>query len=241
MPNSKIYQQLFQGQDSFATSLVALMIDEFGTEFLEWTPYTIRLEIVDNFRVKPSALNFNLLMAGVHLLTQDSFYKSLPDFNEIVQILSGELTHPGLFSPADAASCAWGITEALLLAPPDNLNDAFSVEVQAFVGEVLRDEGILTPPDVLKIGHFDRAVMQQIKFDFSEDPEMFEAIYGAEQNKTEAINHFVKTRLRALVEQLQMLPLRNGKIEQVAEMMLKALPDPEADDPLPSAAGGIEL
>jgi hypothetical protein len=232
MPNSKIYQQLFRGNESFATTLITLMIDEFGTEFLEWTPYNIRMEIQENFRVTPTSINFDLLMAGIQLITQDSFYWSLPDFNQLCLILSGEPIHHQLFQPSDAAACAWGITEALLLAPPDDVDNAFSLEIKAYVGEMLKDEGILSPPDVLKIGHFDKAILQTLHGEFSDDPEMYSAIFQAEQSKTEDINYFIKTRLRALVEQLQSLELRNGKVEQIAEMMLKSLPEPTEDEPL---------
>ena len=229
-----VLQQLFKG-DAFATSLVTMMIDSFGTEFLEWTPYTIRLEIEENFHVSPTTKNFNLLMAGVCLLTQDSFYKSVPDFNQLCLVLSGELLHPALFEPADAASVAWGITEAMLLAPPDDLNNAFSPDIAGYVGEVLADEGILSPPDVLKIGHFNRSIMQTLDSTYSDDAELLSGIMQAQQNKTEDINEFIKKRLRALVDQLEILPLKNGQVKQVAEMMLKALPEPTQDEPLPSS------
>jgi hypothetical protein len=233
MPHQKIYDDLFRGTHSFATSLVVLMVDHFGTEWLEWTPLTIRMEIRDDFKVQPTQMNFDLLMAGVSLLTQDSFYWSLPDFNDLCNILSGEPMHPGLLDPADAASCAWGITEALLLSPPDDLNDSFSEEIQAYIGHALKQEGIVTPPDILKIGRFDRKIVQKIRTDFQDDPEMFAGIYKAEQAKTEEINNFVKSRLRDLVGQLQTLPIKSGSVERVAELMLKSLPDPEEDEPLP--------
>jgi hypothetical protein len=100
--------------------MVVALVDYYGTEFMPWSPETIRLETEEDFGVKWSNRNFDRLMAGVVLVTTDRFYKDLPDFIALCNCLSGSAASPGVFDPADAAECAWGITEALLLGPPDD-------------------------------------------------------------------------------------------------------------------------
>lgn len=229
---------MLKANNATTTALVAMLIDQFGTECLTWAPRTLLLEIQDHFHTMPIQGNIDRIMAGVHLLTSNSFYVSLPDFNDLCIVLSGEHLQPGVFIPADAAACAWGITEASLLAPPDEGEQGYTEDIKAFVGAVVTGEGIMVPPDMLRVAHFDKDITQKVKYDYSDDEEMFGGIYQAEQSKTEDINRFVQTRLRSLVEQLASLPLKQGNVEAIAEKMLRALPAPEEDSPM---QGGIAI
>jgi hypothetical protein len=66
--------------ESFATTLAAIFLDEYGTTGLSWAPETIAMELRDDFGVEPPPANFGRLMAGITLLTTDRFYKELPTF-----------------------------------------------------------------------------------------------------------------------------------------------------------------
>ncbi len=223
-------RNLLHTEDAFATTMVALLIDDFGTEALTWTPKTIIMELETIHGVVPKQGNIDRLMAAVYLLTSNSFYISLPDFNDICNILSGDLATPGMFQPADAAACAWGITEAMLLAPPDDEDEAFTEEIAAYVGEALSREGIINPPDVLRIAHYDKELQSKIHAEYSDDPIMFSAIYKSEQSKTDEINDYIKKRLQALVLQLDELPLKNGSTKQVVQLMLNSLPEEKTEE-----------
>ena len=226
------YQELFTTNESFATSMLAAMMDTFGTEFTTWSAPTIIREIEDMFHVSPPQSSIDKLMVGINLVTSNSFYTSLPDFNDFCIIMSGEHVSPYLFSMADSAACAWGITEAMLLSPPDDVDNAFTDEIRSFIGAVLLNEGIMTPPDVLKIAHLDKDIAMKVKYEYSDDPEMFGAIFQTEASKTDDINLYIKTKLFALVSQLSELPLKNAVTAVNAEILLKALPDASADDAL---------
>lgn len=223
MPNAT-HQLLLKSEEAFSTALVTMVLDDFGVEALTWAPQTIVMELETNYQTQISSANLDRLMAGIHLVTSNSFYVSLPDFNDLCNVLSWEPITPGVFIPADAASCAWGITEAMLLSPPDDLDNAFTDEIRAYVGAAVKEEGILSPPDVLRIADLDKEVERRVRYDFTDDPVMFEAIFTNEADKTKEINEFIKKRLRALVTQLSSLHLKNGSVEQIAEKMLKALP-----------------
>jgi hypothetical protein len=118
---------------------------------------------------------------------------------------------------------AWGITEALLLWPPSPQDEApFCDQITGYIGEVLKDEGIMQPPDVLRLGG-DSGLWQKAQMGFSDDPAMFNAIYGVEKSKTDEINQLVKRRLREIMELLENLSLNTGNAENAVKRMFSAI------------------
>ena len=219
--------QFLKKDDAYATTMVTILIDEFSTEALTWTPKTIIMELESMFGVIPKQGNIDRLMAGVHLMTTNSFYTSLPDFNDLCNVLSGDHPSPDVWQPTDAASCAWAITEAMLIAPPEDTDSAFTDDIRAYMGILLQKEGILNPPDVLRIAHYDKKADGKVRYDYEDDPEMFSAIYKTEQSKTEEINGFIKRKLKDLATQLLHIPLKSGSTEKIVELMLNSLPEDE--------------
>jgi hypothetical protein len=220
-------RKVWQDQHSFATTLLTLFIDTYGTEALQWDPLTIQTEIERDFDVKLSRSLFDRLMAGIAVLSTDSFFKSLPDFINLCNVISGSPFDPTVFDPADAGECAWGMTEALMISPPDDdEQEPFAQEIVDYISEVLKNEGILTPPDILRVGlKGDYAgLADKIKYDFSDDPEMFQAIFETEKAKADDINSVVKERLRLLVQQLESTPLDNGDSSEVVKKLAASLP-----------------
>ena len=220
-------KKVWQDQNSFATTLLTLFLDAYGTEALQWDPLTIQTEIEQDFDVKLSRSVFDRLMAGIAVLSTDSFFQSLPDFINLCNVLSGSLFDPSVFDPADAAECAWGMTEALMISPPDDDDqEPFAQEIVDYISEALKNEGILTPPDILRVGlRGDYAGMaDKVKYDFSDDPEMFQAIFETEKAKTDDINAVIKERLSLMVGQLEGIPLDNGDSSEVVRKLAASLP-----------------
>lgn len=218
----------------FATSLIILFIDSYGTEALTWDPATIEMEIKQDSGVDLSLDNFDRLLTAISLLNSNRFYQSPVDFSRACVVLSGHHVPTDQMILPDAGDLAWGLTEGMLICPPeDDDSKPFTAEILGLVGEVLKDEGILNPPDILRIGLRDKNLMANVSYDFSDDPEMFSAINKEEQSKTDDINKLVRGRLRSLILQMQKLPLRNGNVEAVAKKLLAGLPKSE-EMPLPS-------
>lgn len=225
---------LWTDPNAFATCLVTLFLDTYGTEGITWHPNTIQMEVEEDFHVDMPPPNYDRLMAGLSLFTSNSFYNSLPDFIRTCVILNGHHIPGDQLELADAADCAWGITEAMLLNPPLE-EEPFSEEIRGYVGHMLDQEGILTPPDVLRIALRDTDLMDKVRYGFSDDPVMFGAIQDMESSKTNAINHLIQGRLRSLFKQLADLPLKSAdakKTKALVDKMLKSLPGDE-DLPLP--------
>lgn len=222
LPVRKEVRAFWLNPEAFAFNLLAVFLDAYGTDGLSWTPETIEMEIHDDVGVDLPAGNFDKLMTAITLLTSNSFFVSLPDFLRTCVSLTHIVTpHDSLILP-DSEDLAWGITEALLIEPADpKAEKPFSDEIVGYIGETLDSEGILTPPDVLRIATRDPKLMERINFDFSDDPAMFAAIQVAEQAKTDSISRTVSVRLRAVVEQLQALPLAHGKMAVVQKLLAR--------------------
>lgn len=220
---SNIMQEAWRSKETFATVLLTMFLDRFGTEALEWDPATIALEIEEEFDVDLPQLSLDRLIVAIQILTTDRFFKRLPDFIAFCNVLDGDPFQPDTFDPADAEEVSWGITEALLISPPeDDDPEPLTDEIRAYIGAVLDSEGILNAPDILRVA-LRMVKMAPAMKDFSDDPEMFSAIYDVETGKTEDINQSIRFKTELLTEQLAALHLKNGNTQQVAEMLKKSL------------------
>lgn len=220
---SNIMQEAWRSKETFATVLLTMFLDRFGTEALEWDPATIALEIEEEFDVDLPQLSLDRLIVAIQILTTDRFFKRLPDFIAFCNVLDGDPFQPDTFDPADAEEVSWGITEALLISPPeDDDPEPLTDEIRAYIGAVLDSEGILNAPDILRVA-LRMVKMSPAMKDFSDDPEMFSAIYDVEAGKTEDINQSIRFKTELLTEQLAALHLKNGNTQQVAEMLKKSL------------------
>lgn len=222
--DAQVIRQLFASPNTFATTLLTLFVDMYGTDGFNWDPDTIRMELEDDLHVKIPTANFDRLMTAINLLTSDDFYRSLPDFISYCNILSGDTYDPRNWDPADAAEIAWGVTEALLIQPPDDEDEApFSDDIVAYIGYALDQEGIINPPDILRIAVRENDPARMVAGEYSDDPDMFNSIYDFETGKTDEIDQMVKTNLRGLAQQLENLPLRAGNPAGAVQQMLQSL------------------
>jgi hypothetical protein len=212
-------QEAWTSPETYGTVLLTLFLDKFGMEALEWEPATIALEIEEEFKVDLPQLSLDRLLVAIQILTTDRFYKNLPDFIAFCNTLDGEEFNPNTFDPADAEEVAWGITEALMLSPPDDDDrEPFSDEIRSYIGAVLDKEGLINAPDVLQIA-LRRARISPSIDDFADDPEMFSAVYSLEEGKKEDINQAIKLKLQLLIAQLSALDLKNGNTAEVVAML----------------------
>lgn len=224
MPNFKAaHRDVFRNQESFATTLITVFVDNYKTEGFTWSPETIEMEINDDFEIRIPRPNMDRLLTAINLITSDDFYKSLPDFINYCNILSGDTYDPRNWDPATAVEVAWGVTEGVLLSPPDdNDENPFTEEIVSYIGKVLDDEGIITAPDILRIATRENPATF-VNAEFSDDPLMYNSIYDLEASKTDAINAAVKQGLAALSQQLSVLPLKGGSAAGAVTNMLNSL------------------
>src|SRR5262249_27628787 len=137
--------------DSFVSTLAVVLADKYGTEYLKWTDEGIARQVRDDFNIALTQLAVDKIMAGVAVITTDFFYQDLARFLKLASIFAGNLISVEHVTIVDAAECTWAITEAMILHPPEDLENAFSTEIRAYLGQLMKDEGFIRPPDVLRI------------------------------------------------------------------------------------------
>lgn len=220
--SKSITQEAWTSRETFASVLLTMFLDRFGTEALTWDPTTITLEVEEEFDVDLPQLSFDKLMVAIQIMTTDRFYRSLPDFVAFCNVLGGDTYDPATFDPADAEEVAWGITEALLIYPPEESQaEPFTDEIRAYIGAVLDSEGLVNPPDILRIALRQTRVSPSIQ-DFSDDPAMFNAVYDFEEGKKQDINQSIRLKTKLLAAQLRALSLKNGAVDSVVKMLEQA-------------------
>lgn len=208
---SEHVSRLWANPTTFATSLLALAIDDFGTECFEWEPQTIRSEIVTHYKVTVPQVNMDKLLAMITVMNTDLFYTSVETFTHVANALNGDTVDFRMWDPPDPAEAAWAITEVTLSDLPrkgQKFEGRFSTDVKRYLGVILVDAGIKNPPDVLRIAEMD-IVAKEVDETFADEPSLFEGFHKMNQEKNKDIVDYVKSMTAALIGQLDSLPLNN--------------------------------
>jgi len=193
---------LITNEDVFASTLVTIMIDQFGDTFLSgeegpWAPETLRLEIRDHFNVEIPDDNLGKLMTAIAVLTTDHFYRSLSSFLFTVHGLLGDGTSWSYAEPIDLEDLAWAMTEAILLSPPQE-GDLFDSQIVAYCKTLVQREGLLSPPAVLSFTKEEEAYGDITPYD--------ENVMIEQADRTNAINEYTEEQLGRLLQELESLP-----------------------------------
>ena len=199
--------------ESTAITLAIATAEIFGAESYHWDTETLLAEFLATVGVTPPDTNIAKLMASIALVNSDRFYRSLPDFIDLANALSGVTPDPTTFDPADAVECAWAITVAALLAPPDSHEKhPFDTQITGYIDMRLDEEGFVGAPQALAItNRQDKA--GTVMGNFSNDPEMFAAVDSLAAGKADDVDAEVMQRLTQTVNQLASLTLVNGNAQ----------------------------
>jgi hypothetical protein len=193
--------QALRDPDTYTTALLAILLEQYGTESLTWTPQTIFQELWDDFGVDLPDQNRDQLVVGINLLTSDDFYQRLPYFIQACNVLAGsELSDA--FDKADAQECAWGITEASLLVPPDNAREPFAPAIQQYLRHVLEEAGLRRLPPTFAELVGPGAQPRQVHVD---DPDAARDQRQIEAERTAELHQLIQHNLSKLLEQLSRL------------------------------------
>lgn len=225
----EVVKAVLEGE-SYATALLMLFVDSVGDELddehkpvgykaLHWHPRTVREHLQNHWGVQMTQANFDKLMAAIMIVTTDLFFKNANRFIKLCTVLCGNEFNPHQFEAADALECAWGCTEALLLHPPSEDDpEPFSNEVRHYITHVLKDEGFVTPPDILRIA-IDADFSARVGHNFADDPETLGTIQAVQREKSEEVEKAVHGCLLELLGQLKALPLKHGSTADLERRM----------------------
>lgn len=216
-----IQRALLLSEDAYATPLFLLVMDLYGPEALNWAPETLRMELEQDFQLRLPKATLDKIYAAITIVTSNYFYKDVTRFIELCNILAGDDFQPDEFEPADAEEMLIAITEAMLLWPPDDDTEdtEFSEEIREYIKQVLGEQGILKPFDILRLA-FDGDQASRVDVEYADDPEMYAAIYETQQSKTDELRQIYLENVAALTQQLQVLPLQNGSTADAVRQLL---------------------
>ena len=215
-----VMRTLLLAEDSFATPLFLIVMDLYGMEALEWAPQTIRLQLERDFHIELPRTSLDKIMAAITIVTTNYFYKNVRKFIDLCNVLSGDDFQPDMFDPADPEEILHGVTEAMLLWPPDQelTDDEFSDEIREYISQVLQVDGIFKPFELLQIA-FDGDQSAKVDTDWADDPDMYTAIYESHTTKQSQMKETYLENLQLLSQQLQILQLSNGSTEKMIEQL----------------------
>lgn len=222
------FDKYWTSRSTFSTTLLVILLDTYGVDALSWDPSTIQMEIEGDGGLDIPAENIDKIMCAIDVLKTNNFEASLPDFIRTCLAFSGQHVDEGMFAMADASDCAWGLTEAWLISPPEDEKNALSPEILGYIGHVCDDEGLLNPPDILRLGSSGADILNKARYNLSDDIDTFSAFTDYQQGKTEEINGLVSGRLKGLFAQIQKLEITTGnktKMLKLIEKMQKVLPE----------------
>lgn len=199
---------VFNSDDSFATCLVTGLIDQYGAESLNWDMATIRLELKDDLKVDLSPINSDKLQAILTALTTDHFFNTPFIFGHICEALDGVATDFEYLPDPSPEQAAWGITEVALVWGKER--PEFDPTVRRYLGAILDTHGLYHPPDVLKLADYPSHVDSG---NLAGDPDLHEEHTRRNQQDAADITAHIKLRMKALISQLDRLPLKNRDAE----------------------------
>jgi len=207
---------------AYTTSIMLLMVDKFGTDFIEWDPTTVNLEIKDAFGFEPRTALLDRVQAGASLFTSNLFQVSLETFSAVCNAMNFGAVTSEVFLPADLDDVLWGVTEAKLLMGSDFDSD-FSSNIQNYVGVLLGQAGFNKAPSILSF-----ASVKDIPDDVPDtlsDPILERAVYEKDQTDKAEIEQWNSAKIADLLSQIRNLPLQTGSTEFIDQIMegLKAL------------------
>lgn len=206
-----------------ATALFCIMMDEFGTEFLDWEPETLEQEVEGRWKTRLPTVNRDKIWALATVLTTNLFYQSLEAFTHICNALNGSEADFENYDPADVAEMCWALAEVTMLNPPEESEgDVFNQEILTYMEERLKYEGFQKVPKILgkyvSLPANEEAVNQVL----TQDSIDFNAHWDSQQRKLLEIDRFVSDRLAAMVMLIAELPLQSADPQGVADLKERA-------------------
>jgi len=199
-------RQKLEDEETFATTLLVILIDEYGTDMFEWDPDTLVEAAKGTFKAEIPQVNRDKIWGLITVLSTNMFHSDAMVFNAVCQAFNNEESDFEIFNPISLEGAAWGVTEVILNDPESPINDRFSEEVRRYIGVLVDSRGLSQVPVVLSMALPSKSLSEGAAA-YANDPEMYAAINGTQQANTDSISEYTKERVRALFSELKGLPL----------------------------------
>ena len=210
----KTASQWLEDDNTYTTCVMAILLDKYSMDFVEWDPVTVEMQLKDDFKVVPDSQLMDKIGAGSSLLTSNLFFKSLEAFNAICNVLNLGITTSETFLPADLDDIHWGLLEARLLLGDVYTEESFSHDIANYCGQLLESRGIYEPPQILQFSEYPEDVVRNLSDIVAGSEEGFDLpFYNAhlesmEEERT-SMTALANSKLDELVDQLSQLPIED--------------------------------
>jgi hypothetical protein len=212
-----ILKELWESEDTPATVLFSLVLDEWGNEALEWEPKALQDEIKITFNIKDiPQVNFDKVHTLHLALTTDLVHTDAATFIQSANALNNTAIDFDIFDPADVYECAWTIAELGLVDP--ETKERLSSDVRRYIGEICAEQGLYRPPPVLSsVADFGEEDYSARIEEAADDPESLSLMGSNQQDFAESVSQYVRERLELLIRMLDRVPFRNKDVEMWAK------------------------
>lgn len=206
-------KKLLSSEDCFGLVAASILIDDHGTEALNWLPEVVAEALEDKYgKINPTVEN--KLFAAIHVLTHDD-YRILADR---FLLICNALTDGTIESrTSDLFNISWGLVEIELLSPAEKENKkaAYSSTILKIIELAHLDYGIYISAPTLKLSGVTLNIMPQALEDFADDPEGLSNAAEVIKSKTIVQEDWLRARLRELQSQIAFAGFKHVELEEV--------------------------
>lgn len=201
-----------QDPSLFVSSVMVLLIDNFGTEVIHWEPESVETELYDVFKVNVTPALSDKINAGSALLASDLYHKSLEGFTAVNRALNLKPVSSEVFNDLTIDDLMWGCTEARMLEGPETFDaSGFSHPIAGYAAQLLSAEGITKPPKILSFAEYPPEELDQRGIALAADPAAAQAYWARQADQNAELERRAAELLKELTEEIASLPLKHGK------------------------------
>jgi len=150
---NSLFKDLLEDDETPATILNCVIIQELGPECYNWELETIWLELMKEFHIdKLSEFIKEKISSIITLNTSSQFYDYWEPFENICKAFNHQRVHFEDLTPLSSEELTWGVMESKL---NDETYGTFSYDVLAYANTVFKSEGVcFTPKFIAPIIHY---------------------------------------------------------------------------------------
>lgn len=134
-------------EDSYASVLLGIVLNAFGTEAFTWDPQTLREELESTFGLKKlHHIPETRIQAAISSLTSDFWLSDIRQFNTICNSFGDGIVPMDVFEPATPDEIAWTLVEFSLMNPPEkneaSVDELMDENVKFYLSKLLENHAI---------------------------------------------------------------------------------------------------
>lgn len=200
---------LLTNKKAVATPLLAISIDQFGTECFEWEPEILNDELESYAGSSLPKTNKDKVQALMLGIQDERVWNDTLIFSYVANTIGGEDIPivPGSMDMASPYEIAWTVVELLLNDPPeDDLKDRLGRDIQKLIQYWFNSSGLKLPPSPFEWMDVETDEVESLASGMFGE----QASYQHYNNLKEDVEQYVTDRFTIMIDQLQKITLNVG-------------------------------